>query len=313
MHSEVIKLENLAIEQMPVDLQSESYFDFNLYLFEHQTLFENSSSVIDVLNKISVYCKSWINTTITQKKTEGICKKEIVSKTVHRYGNFVVFLEEGALFEPARIIGSSSEEIKMIYLEKNARVLGSEIYLDSGSIYIGKQASIEPGVVLKGPIIIGDKTKVLHGAYLRGNCLIGNECVLRGELKNVIIMNKGSFPHPSYLGDSICGYHTHFGNQATTANLGIYEGIRDSENFKSLIIECDGIPYDIGRSKMGICMGDFCQIGCNSVSDPCTFLKPYTIAYAQIRIPKGIYGPREVLKSNLLKQQLLSRSALKPL
>ena len=64
---------------------------------------------------------------------------------------------------------------------------------------------------------------------------------------------------------------------------------------------------------MGICMGDFSQVGCNSVSDPGAFLKPYTIVYALTRIKKGFYGPNEVLKNKPMEHGIIERAPLTPL
>ena len=124
------------------------------------------------------------------------------------------------------------------------------------------------------------------------------------------MMDKSNFPHPSYVGDSVCGYMTHFGNQATAANLGIYEGIRELDKRRSIILHCDGKVYDLGNPKMGICMGNFSQVGCNSVADPGTFLKPYTIVYALTRITKGFYGPNEVLKNKPLEHGVLKGNCI---
>ena len=47
-----------------------------------------------------------------------------------------------------------------------------------------------------------------------GDIVTGDGCTFRGEIKNAVMMDKANFPHPSYVGDSLCGYFTHFGNQA---------------------------------------------------------------------------------------------------
>ena len=133
------------------------------------------------------------------------------------------------------------------------------------------------------------------------------------EMKNTVLMNKANFPHPSYLGDSICGYMAHFGNQATTANLGIYEGLRETAKRHSLKIRFGGKTYDLGTPKMGVVMGDYCQVGCNCATDPGTFLKPYTIAYTLTRIAKGFYGPNEILKNKPMAHGVIERSPLRPL
>lgn len=121
-------------------------------------------------------------------------------------------------------------------------------------------------------------------------------------------MDEANFPYPSYVGDSICGYKTHFGNGATTANLGIYAHVTGKENIK---INLKNRLYDLGRAKMGIVLGDYSQVGCNSTSDPGTFLAPRTIVYQLSRINKGFYGPNEILKNKPLEHGVIERVPLK--
>ena len=117
----------------------------------------------------------------------------------------------------------------------------------------------------------------------------------------------------SYVGDSLCGYMSHFGNQATAANLGIYEGVRDPDKRQSIVVRVGDKAYDLGKPKMGVCLGDFSQVGCNSVADPGTFLAPYTIVYSLTRITKGFYGPNEVLKNKPMEHGVVERAKLQPL
>lgn len=310
MADEVIKLEDLPKDEVPVDLRAETYFDFDAHPFAHKALFEETNSVYGAILGIHDYAIKWLAETISKKRAGA---RKLENPNCWNTGNFEVLLEDGAIFEPARVIGSQKEECYTIYLEKGAEVVGSDIYLEKGSIYIGEEATVEPCVGIKGPTVIGRKTEIRQGAYLRGDCILGDGCTIRGELKNVVMMDKANFPHPSYVGDSVCGYMTHFGNQATAANLGIYEGVREADKRKSIIVRCDGKAYDLGKPKMGICMGDFSQVGCNSVSDPGTFLKPYTIVYALTRISKGFYGPNEVLKNKPLEHGVVERAPLMPL
>jgi len=309
MADEAIRLEDLDKEDIPADLRAETYFDFNAHLFEHQELFEQTNSVYAAILYIHEYVSKWLADTIVKKRSSVKVFESKMPKATHTIGSFEVLLEDGALFEPARVIGSLKKNLKYsVYVGKHARVIGTDIYLETGSIYVDAETSIESGVGIKGPAMIGKKTEVRQGAYLRGDCLIGNSCVIRGEIKNSVLMDKANFPHPSYLGDSLCGYMTHFGNQATSANLGIFAGLVETHQRKSLIIRCNDKTYDLGRPKMGICMGDYSQVGCNCVSDPGTFLKPYTIAYPLSRISKGFYGPNEILKNKPLEHGVIERS-----
>ena len=314
MAAEVVKLKDLSADDVPADLRAETYFDFDAHPFAHRALLDQSKSVYDAILGIDDYATKWLKGTIAQKRGGATVYKDGTPKPAYTRGHFEVILEDGAVFEPARVIGSSKEDdVHAIYLEAGASVIGSDIYLEKGCVYIGADTTLESGVGVKGPTIVGKKTEIRQGAYLRGDCILGDGCVIRGEIKNTVMMDKANFPHPSYVGDSLCGYMTHFGNQATAANLGIYEGLRDSDKRKPIIVRCSGMAIDFGKPKMGVCMGDFSQVGCNSVADPATFLKPYTISYALTRLTKGFYGPNEVLKNKSMEHGVIERTPLQPL
>jgi len=310
--ADVIKLKDLKKEDVPKDLRSETYFDFKANPFEHQRLLDETDSVYGAILGIGTYATKWLADTIAKNRVSAKVFKDETPKPAHTIGSFEIVFEDGAVFEPGRVVGSTKEGVcHTIYVAKGARVVGTDIYLEKGDIYIGEGTTVEAGVGIKGAAIIGKETEVRQGAYLRGDVIIGDGAVIRGEIKNSVLMNKANFPHPSYLGDSLCGYMTHFGNQATTANLGIFAGLVDSEKRKPLIVKCNGQAYDFGKPKMGICMGDYSQVGCNSVSDPGTFLKPYTITYSLTRISKGFYGPNEILKNKPLEHGIIERSPYK--
>ena len=301
--SDVLKLKDLSASDVPDVLKPEFYFDFKSHPFAHRALFDGAKSVVDVVGKIKGYAEAWLTATIGEKGTST----RRISVSGATIGPCNVFAEEGVFFQPAAII--PGEKPGNIYLEKGARVVGAWFYVDSGDIYIGADTVIEPGVGIKGPCIIGAKNEIRQGTYLRGSIITGAGCCLRGEIKNAVMMDEANFPHPSYVGDSLCGWKTHFGNQATTANLGIYYHVGGKGN---ITIDVDGRRYDLGVYKLGIIMGDNSQVGCNSVSDPGTFLGPRTIVYQLSRINKGFYGPDEILKNKPIEHGIVERSAFKP-
>lgn len=313
MTNEAIKLKNLKKEEVPADLSAQTYFDFKKHPFEHVALFEQTNSVYGAILGISAYAKEWLKRVIDQQRASAKAYKNQLPRSGQGLGNFEVLLEEGAVFEPARVIGSNKSGVcHAIYLAKGAKLIGSDVYLDNGSIFLGEGTTIESCVGLKGPLIVGKATEIRQGAYMRGDVIIGDGAIIRGEIKNSVLMNKANFPHPSYLGDSLCGYMTHFGNQATSANVGIFAGLVPSDKRSPIVVKVGGKSYDLGKPKMGICMGDYSQCGCNSVSDPATFLKPYTITYSLTRITKGFYGPYEILKNKPLEHGVIERSRYNP-
>lgn len=314
MAGKVLKVKDLKKEDVPKELKAESYFDFKAHPFKHEALFEGEdiNSVVSVVRSIGKYAKKWLSETIDANKKKSGVKVLTSVDGVNTVGSFEVILEEGATFAPANILGAKKgQEAGRMYVCKDAVVFGGDIYLNEGDIYIGEGASVEASTGIKGPAVIGSKTAIREGAYLRGNIIIGDGAVIRGELKNVVMLDKSNFPHPSYIGDSICGYMSHFGNQVTAANLGIFEGLREVDQRKNLVFKLSGKSYDIGTPKLGVVVGDFCQIGCCSTTDPGTFLMPYTITYTLTRISKGFYGPNEILKNKAMEKGIIERAPYK--
>jgi len=314
MAQDALKLMELQRDDVPDDLKPEAYFDFEAHPFAHRALFDNANSVCQAIRDIDDYATGWLSQACAEMRARqdvSILSGADVHACVKGAVEAVVC--EGAVFEPRCVIGAGGGTPHTILVCPGAHVVGCDLYLEKGDIYVGSGATVEAGVGVKGPTIIGKGCEVRQGAYLRGDCILGDECVIRGELKNTVVMDKANFPHPSYLGDSACGYMTHFGNQVTAANLGIYEGMRERDKRHNLVLRVGGKGYDIGTPKMGVCMGDFCQIGCNSTTDPGTFLKPYTIAYTLTRIAKGFYGPNVVLKNKPIEHGVVETVPLQPL
>jgi len=316
--TELINVNDLKKEDVPEILKWQYYFDFDAYPFAHRALFERDdvNSVVAAVVKINDYATEWLKTNIDSKieNNKGNYSewKPADTPSAITTGDFKVYIEQGAVFKPRAIIGSNKAPNRL-YVSRGTMMLANDIFLDKGDIFVGEDNIIEPGVGIKSPTIIGNNNEIRQGVYLRGDVIIGNDGTFRGELKNVVMMNKANFPHPGYLGDSLCGYFTHFGNQATAANLGIFNGLLANDKRKNLTFAIDGKRYDIGRPKLGVVMGDFSQVGCNSVADPGTFMAPYTIAYALTRLNNGFYGPREILKYKPLEHGVIERTPMREL
>jgi hypothetical protein len=310
MPDEIIKLKDLKPEEVPACLKAEFYFDFKAHPFAHEALFTRSTNVVGVLGEINKYAVGWLKEFLAANSAGKETYEDKAPGCSQVLGRFKVVLEEGAVFAPSAIIGVTKPDATShtVYVSRDACVFGSVIYLADGDIVIGQGTTVEPGAAIKGPAIIGKKNDIRQGAYFRGDIITGDGCTFRGELKNCVMMDKANFPHPSYVGDSLCGYMTHFGNQATSANLGIFEGIRDPEKRQNIRLQIDGKTYDTGRVKIGVIMGDYSQVGCNSVADPGTFMGPFTITYALTRLTKGLYGPHEILKNKPLEHGVIERA-----
>ncbi len=144
--------------------------------------------------------------------------------------------------------------------------LGEDYTEVSPTVWVHKTATVAPTAFLGAPCIIGARTEVRHCAFVRGSALVGDGCVVGNsvELKNVILFDSVQVPHYNYVGDSILGYKSHMGAGSLTSNV---------KSDKTLVVVKNGseqIPT--GLKKFGAMLGDFVEVGCNSVLNPGTVI-----------------------------------------
>ena len=309
MSEPAMKIDDLGPGEIPREFAVETYWDFAAHPFAHEKLFrsDGARTVVELVGAIGAYAKAWLAEQTTEAESSGLreISPEALSET-RIAGSVRVLAEDGVVFRPEWLLGPADEAgVGTVIVRRAAQVLATQIDVSSGDLSIGPETVLEPGAGISGPSIIGARNLLRQGAYLRGDCIIGDDGTFRGELKNVVMMDKANFPHPSYVGDSICGYMTHFGNQATAANLGIFAGMVPKDQRENIVLKIGDRAFDIGRSKIGIIMGDYCQVGCNTVTDPGTFLAPRTIVYALCRVSRGFFGPNQILKNKPLEKGVI--------
>lgn len=155
----------------------------------------------------------------------------------------------------------------------------------SQEVWVAKTATVAPTAFLGRRCIIGPNTEVRHCAFIRGNALVGADCVVGNsvELKNVILFDHVQTPHYNYVGDSILGYYSHMGAGSITSNV---------KSDKSLVVVKDGeTRYETGRKKFGAMLGDYVEVGCNSVLNPgtviCSNSNIYPVSCVRGVVPEG--------------------------
>lgn len=152
--------------------------------------------------------------------------------------------------------------------------LPAEEYEQRGeNIWVHKTAKVAPTACLNGPLIICADAEIRHCAFIRGKALVGAGAVVGNstELKNVILFNCVQVPHYNYVGDSILGYKSHMGAGSITSNV-------KSDKLLVSIKKGDEV-LETGRKKVGAMLGDFVEVGCNSVLNPGTVLERYVSVY----------------------------------
>ena len=151
-------------------------------------------------------------------------------------------------------------------------------------VWVHRTAQIAPTAYLGSPCIIGANTEVRHGAFIRGSALVGENCVVGNsvELKNVILFDNVQVPHYNYVGDSILGYKDHMGAGSVTSNV---------KSDKSPVVIHGETDVPTGLKKVGAMLGDFVEVGCNSVLNPGTVIgrnsQIYPLSSVRGTIPAG--------------------------
>ena len=163
------------------------------------------------------------------------------------------------------------------YIKELGPTLDPEKFEQRGEdIWIAKSATVAPSACLNGPLIIDEDAEIRHCAFIRGSAIIGKGSVVGNstEIKNDIIFNSVQVPHYNYVGDSILGYKSHMGAGSITSNV---------KSDKTLVVVKDrydtGEALETGRKKFGAMLGDYVEVGCNSVLNPGTVICPHSNIY----------------------------------
>ena len=294
---------DLSAEEVPQRLRPEFYFDFEAHPFEHAELVATVHDVTEVLGRIHGYAVAWLESTWGKSQSHYEVQHGAAvadgAKIIGDADPSILLEAEGpaalaGIFAPDVLIGPMADAGDLgLHVARGAQVLGGTFDMRGGGIFLGEGSCVEPGAHVAGPAIIGRRTVLRSGTYIRGDAIVGDDVVLRGELKNTVVMDRAELCHPSYVGDSVIGYHGHFGCQAVTANLGLFAG----DITVQLPLETGSRRLALRRRKMGIVLGDHSQLGCCAVSDPATFLGPETHVYPLARLASGFYGPEEIIKN----------------
>lgn len=165
------------------------------------------------------------------------------------------------------------------------------------NIWIHKSVTIAPTATLNGPLIIDEGTEVRPGAFIRGKAIVGKNCVVGNstELKNVVLFNTVQVPHYNYVGDSILGTHSHMGAGSITSNV---------KSDKTLVVVKDGDErIETGLKKFGAMLGDYVEVGCNSVLNPGTMIGRHTNVYP-LSCVRGVIPENNIFKN---KDEIVSK------
>lgn len=144
-----------------------------------------------------------------------------------------------------------------IFIEEGARVEFAFLNSTTGPIYIGKDAEIWEGAVIRGPFALGHHAVIKAGAKIYGATTIGPWSAAGGEIKNAVISGYSNKAHDGYLGDSVIGEWCNLGAGTTNSNVK-----NTAANVK--LWNAFSNTYEGAGVKAGVIMGDYTRVAINS-------------------------------------------------
>jgi UDP-N-acetylglucosamine diphosphorylase/glucosamine-1-phosphate N-acetyltransferase len=146
-----------------------------------------------------------------------------------------------------------------LFIEPGARVFASIINTTTGPVYIGKNAEVMEGSLIRGPFALGEDGVLKMGAKIYGATTIGPGCKVGGEVNNSVFYANSNKAHDGFIGNAVIGEWCNIGADSNNSNLkNNYEEVKLwSEQKKSFI--------KTGLQFCGLIMGDHSKCGINTM------------------------------------------------
>ena len=185
-----------------------------------------------------------------------------------------------------------------VFIETGAKVEHCTLNASTGPIYIGKNAELMEGCMIRGPFALCEGSLVKMGSKIYGATTIGPYCLAGGEIKNSVLMGYSNKAHDGYLGDSVLGEWCNLG--AGTSNSNIKNNCGEVKYW----VHGDKKEMSAGN-KGGLLLGDYSKAAINTSFNTGTVVGVCCNVFAQGLTPKYIphfsWGSDGITKYKLSK------------
>ena len=147
-----------------------------------------------------------------------------------------------------------------LFIEAGAQIhAGTIINTDGGAVYIGADAEVMEGCLLRGPIALCSHAVIKMGAKIYGATTIGPGCKVGGELNNVVFFANSNKAHDGFLGNAVIGEWCNLGADTNCSNL--------KNNYDEVQIWNEHLNRSVktGLTFCGLIMGDHSKCGINTM------------------------------------------------
>ncbi|WP_026968594.1 GlmU family protein [Algoriphagus terrigena] len=185
-----------------------------------------------------------------------------------------------------------------IFVEEGAKIKAAVLNAENGPIYIGKNAEVQEGAMIRGSFALCEGSIVNMGAKLRGDTTVGPFSKIGGEVSNSVIFGYSNKGHEGYLGNSVLGEWCNLGADTNTSNLkNNYAPVKLWDYTK-------GTFANTGLQFCGLMMGDHSKCGINTMFNTGTVVGVsafiFGAGYPRNFIPSFSWGGAEGLSTFII-------------
>lgn len=161
----------------------------------------------------------------------------------------------------SQAIGASNQVIgkENIFVEEGAKIECAILNASTGPIYIGKDAEVMEGSIVRGPFALCEHSTLKLGAKIYGPTTIGPYCKVGGEVNNSVIFGYTNKAHDGFLGNAVIGEWCNIGANSNNSNLkNNYADVKLWNYEKERFV-------NTGLTFCGLIMGDHSKCGINTM------------------------------------------------
>lgn len=184
---------------------------------------------------------------------------DIFSKNGEAIKQDFELLTRGRMSQPLSSSNTVIGDTKAIFLEEGAVVEAAILNTKSGPIYIGKDAEIMEGSVVRGPFALCEHSALKLSTKVYGPTTIGPHSKVGGEVNNSVVFGFSNKAHDGFLGNSVIGEWCNLGADTNNSNLKNNYGNVKLYNYAQQKM------VDTGLQFCGLTMGDHSKCGINTM------------------------------------------------
>lgn len=219
------------------------------------------------------YNKQWIarkgsviGKTITFKSDLIVLENrwDIVQKNTEVLKADYAVITQGRISLPLSKTNTVIGDSNLIFLEEGAKCEASILNTNDGPIYIGKNAEIMEGSIVRGPLALCEYSGLKLGTKVYGPTTLGPHCKVGGEVNNVVFQAYSNKGHDGFLGNSVIGEWCNLGADTNCSNLKNNYSTVSTYSYETQKIEQTNVQF------MGLVMGDHSKSGINTMFNTAT-------------------------------------------